>query len=686
MPESDAANSKALRGRSVAALAILLVGGLAIHLRSLASGFFADDYLFLEQVRGRSLFAALSSPDPLGNFIRPLGRQAWFWFVSRVWREAPFPFHVANLLVFLGSVALLYRLVRRMGGDAPTAVTASAFLAFHYAADVPVQWAAGAQDLLALLFAMAAIYGHVCGKRALSAAGIIVALLAKESVALACLVAIVATRDPKEPWSASIRRAGFMLAATAGWAVWWLATARASHVHSPLSVVQFGSLPAAVAHFVQSALGLEFRAAGSPLGHWRPSALWPGLVAAAALWLSSSGSASDHEGAEQGNPRDRLIRTGAVWCLAGVLPVVPVAGIWSAYFYVFAVAGAAILVAATTSSLSKWPRLAAVGMLVYLSANARLLDEFSSANGVWAWQSHVNLRYLDRAVSTIQGYLGDMKRSRPALPPRSVVFFADVPVSLGWQAADGPLIRWAYRDTTLRSYYLTQFSEERARLRPVYFFAVEQGHLVDKSESADVLPAFAYSMLLADKPTSAIAALNMLLSRPGRSIEWSYWRALARWDTGDTVGAAQDLIAAGMRPVRRARNASSQSLPADTLARYASLIRLRAEAAVDPWAHARLASLCLAKAERQQEGVIEAYAFRVLSPKDPDAWRKWASAQLTAKQYAPALHSLEEYAALAGEAGKADAEAEDVIRSLRRVLYGDVAHTTLRAPPTSESH
>jgi tetratricopeptide (TPR) repeat protein len=109
-------------------------------------------------------------------------------------------------------------------------------------------------------------------------------------------------------------------------------------------------------------------------------------------------------------------------------------------------------------------------------------------------------------------------------------------------------------------------------------------------------------------------------------------------------------------------------------------MRLRDEAGLDPWVHARLASLCLATADRQQQGAIEAYAFRVLSPDDPDAWRKWASAQLAARQYEGALHSLEKYLALAGKAGKADAEVEGVIQSLRRVVHGDVAHAGLRTP------
>ena len=44
-----------------------LLGALALHAYSLRAPFFADDYLFLDQVRDRSLPAALTSPDPIGK-------------------------------------------------------------------------------------------------------------------------------------------------------------------------------------------------------------------------------------------------------------------------------------------------------------------------------------------------------------------------------------------------------------------------------------------------------------------------------------------------------------------------------------------------------------------------------------------------------------------------------------------
>jgi tetratricopeptide (TPR) repeat protein len=106
-------------------------------------------------------------------------------------------------------------------------------------------------------------------------------------------------------------------------------------------------------------------------------------------------------------------------------------------------------------------------------------------------------------------------------------------------------------------------------------------------------------------------------------------------------------------------------------------MRLRREAGLNGWVHARLAALYLASG-RSDEGVIESYAYLALDPSEPDAWRKWASAQLAREQYEPALASLERYLAMSGSGGESDREAQRVAESLRRLVHGDIAHRALR--------
>ncbi len=121
------------------------------------------------------------------------------------------------------------------------------------------------------------------------------------------------------------------------------------------------------------------------------------------------------------------------------------------------------------------------------------------------------------------------------------MFFANVAVSSGWQTADGPLLRWAYRDSTLRSYFLTQFTKERAARGPVFFFAVLGDSLCDRTSDPRLLPSFAFSMLLAESPRAAIDALDLGARTAGPNPTSLYWRGLARWAIGDTAAASEDL-------------------------------------------------------------------------------------------------------------------------------------------------
>ena len=95
----------ALGRRDALTLAGILVATLVLHGQVVRAPFFADDYLFLEQVRHRSLGPALISPDPIGNFFRPVSRTLWFWLASRAGGETPALFHALNLALFAALLA-----------------------------------------------------------------------------------------------------------------------------------------------------------------------------------------------------------------------------------------------------------------------------------------------------------------------------------------------------------------------------------------------------------------------------------------------------------------------------------------------------------------------------------------------------------------------------------------------------
>ena len=680
---SDRVPSPVATFRELIAVATITVTALCLHLRGIAGPFFADDYLFLEQARGKSLTAVLSSPDPLGNFFRPVSRQAYFWFVGHAGHESPMVFHVVGLALFVVSVLTLYLVVRQLL-DRESALFALAFVAVHYAADVPIAWASGSQDLLAVLFATLAVYLHSSRHRALACVALVLGLLSKEVVAGAAVIAIAVDRAPTESWRAPVRRALGLLSVTAGWSIWWLSSLGSRPAAGNSLSIHWGNLGASVAHLVQTAIGLEFRLGGGALGHWTVFALVPtAIVAAAFVWSSSrSRQPNPAPALESAVPqRAKATRAGIIWVAVAVLPLIPVMNIWSAYFYLWALFGVAVVGAAATARLRPALRAGALASLTFLSANARQLDEFALSGGPWAMQSHVNQHYIERSSAMITSYLRQLRTARPQFPSHSTIYFADVPPSLGWQAADGPLVRWAYRDSTLRSYFLTQFDGSHATRGPLFFFAFVGDSLLDKSDDPMMLPSFAFSMLLEEKSRQALEALDLALEHAPRDRDLYYWRAFARLAIGDSLHACEDLRTSGITPSRELRHDAGELVSrtgSDSSARLVVLTQLRREAGLNPWVHARLAALLLATGQTEH-GTIEAYAYRVLAPNEPDAWRKWASAQLAAQQYAAALASLERYEALLRPGDAADPEASLAIQSLRRVVRGDLAEQGLRA-------
>ena len=97
-------------------------------------------------------------------------------------------------------LALLFELVRRLAGVRPALLGAS-FVALHYAADVPVRWASGSQDLIAVAAALGALRLLQSGRGAWASAALVPGLLAKETVVMTPLVAALIFRVPGEPWS-----------------------------------------------------------------------------------------------------------------------------------------------------------------------------------------------------------------------------------------------------------------------------------------------------------------------------------------------------------------------------------------------------------------------------------------------------------------------------------------------------
>jgi hypothetical protein len=694
---------------------LILLATLWLYLPALRTPFFADDYLFLDQVRERSLLEALATPDPLSNFYRPVSRQFFFWCVSRASGESPFVFHAVNLGFLLLVLCLMFLVARRLAG-AHAGITATALLALHYTADVPVRWASGSQELLAVAGTLAAFHFHLGGRRVLAAIAMTLAALSKEVVLLAPIIIAVADHRPNERWVATARRAWPLGLAVALWgAVWLLMPQRYSQVETEVELHPWGPV-ATLIHLVQVVLGFETRK--GELG--RLPTVWPplvplalacGAVALSAWWGARARATRPHDerppalgavenprtsrGAQARNkprgvdaPPSRKrkwsyavwhpVRVGMLWALLGSVPVIAVAILWSAYYYLFAMCGVALALGAWLARRPIGWTFMALVVLAWGSESARQLQEFATPRSPWTEQSHINRFYIERATRYVERYLEDLKRMHPSLPQGATLFFAGLKGNIAFQVADGPLVRWAYRDSSLRSYYLNSFTLEKASRGPTLFFIGRQDSLGEIHHDQDLYTGIAFSMIVNDWPAGARDALTLALRRNPAGQRENYWMAWVQAALGDMHGARVSLRRAQITPDPGPSTGVPLAMAAlvsgDTVAATRIMREEVARHGLDPAPHALLADLYLVANPDDPSGPIEAYATRILAPREPLAWRRWGAVQLHRERYLEALASFDRYFALAGESGRRDAEAQRWVANVRSILPGgDVA-------------
>lgn len=659
---------------SAFAVALIMSGAVLLHLDALRLPFFADDYLFLEQVRGRSLIAAVTAPDGLGNFFRPVGRQLYFWLLTHLSGESAIAFHAANLALFLALIALLFLVARRLAGATAGAVAAG-YVGLHYAPDVPLRWVSGSQDLLAVTLALAALALFLSGFTRWAAVPYLLALLSKEAVLLTPLVAVVAGRRPGESWRAALARAWPLGLAVAVWAALWLVTAPqrrglgASLGLEPLGVV------AVVVHLVQVALGLEGSGARDAIERVVPPWLPLLPVVLAVYGVREAGRA--------GRAAHAPLAIGIVWALAGTAPLVAVASVWSAYYYLFALCGVAVVLGALVARGPRWASVAIVVALAAGSQSGRGNPEFATGRGAWTWQSHTNRRYIDRATERIGRYLADMKRHRPTVPPRSTFFFAGVPAFLSWQAADGPLVRWAYRDTSLRSYYQADFTLERAHRGPAYFFFVANDSLHEEALRAGDLRSLAVRTMLNERLDTARDLLILLTERETPAQDVLYFLAWLDWAHGDTLSARGRLERAALAvrpgPSPQVERAVGFLAAGDTMAAVNLLAGAVTRHPFDPRVHAIMSDVLLRLEPNNVQARIEALAARVLAPQDGNGWLRWGLIQARDGRHTQSIRSLEHSLALGlGDSSRTD-QVREIVRDLRRMVPGgELAQADLR--------
>jgi hypothetical protein len=488
-----------------------------------------------------------------------------------------------------------------------------------------------------------------------------------------------------------------MGAAVGLWGLVWLATKARRPAIGLEARFDLGGIPGMLAHLPQVVLGLEWPHDGPAKMLHAPPWLALGLVALG-LWGARSGARSPRtqppkrsasapaSAAAPMAPAGGALFAGLLWAALGMLPAIAVADIWSAYYYLFAIGGVGLALGVLLRARPLIVTIAVLGILGWGSENARRMTEFATGRGAWTVQSHVNRFYLERAMRKAAYYLAELKRLRPRLPRGSTLFFVGIPAQVAFQSADGPLMRWAYRDNSLRSYFLSRFDLQKAGHGPVYFFAAWNDTLHDLSGPA-WLDQLALSLIMGDTPEPARDMLTLMVERRPSAPTPLYWRSWTQWVLADREGARASLQRAGVAPVTGATEEITRALQLvvarDTTA-ATMLMRVAVQRyGLDAGAHGLLADLLLS---RRLPGVpptadetIETYAARVLAPELAGSWRRWGLVQALGHRNDSAAASLRRYLALAGPAGREDPEIISLMAELKRRLPGgELAQEELR--------
>ena len=518
--------------------------------------FFNDDYVFLDLTRGVP-FRAVWEPHFLwlGRYYRPWSRELHYWTLQHLFGAREVPLHLASFALWLGTMVLYFLLARRLaGGRAAGVATAGAAAAGAWA--LPIVWAAGAQDLWMIGFALSSLLLLAHGRTMLATLAYGFALLSKETAALLPAVALAGVVLLEGlSLRAALRRVAPLLAVGAVWAAshpqfggrLWLAASAA-----PLE--RLGTDPVrAVLRTLLAVVNLD----GVP----RPEFGWLGpllLGAAGALCLAGLAAWTLFRGVTPGlepaTPVRRLVAFAAVWALAGWLPLLMPSVGWHAFYGLFGLLGAWLLLGVLLA------RRPAVALTVVVAL--ALLRPLHAATVSRDWGEEW---YQRRAAGFLDFMRRDLLAKIPAVAPHSRLFFVDVPTDVGFMQGDGPALRIWYGEPTLTG---ALFSKYRTRpagapAGPDRFFRYDStaGWIEVHRGPEDVAAARAADPLWREDHERLAVALSRGDDWPGAAAEYAklagafrdsadygYYAGLAALVIGDTASARTWLSRAAAQP------------------------------------------------------------------------------------------------------------------------------------------
>lgn len=189
-------------------IAVLLGFVVLAYANSLPNGFTMDDELYIArnpQVTEHTL-RLLFQANAMSSVFRPVtfATLAWNWMAAGY---QPFGYHLVNLFLHAGVVALLLLVLRNLLGASPNGAfisfVAAALFALHPIHTEAVSSVVGRSELLAAGFLLAAWLFHLLDRPALASLAFALALLSKESAIGLLPIALAGdyAKGKLKPWS-----------------------------------------------------------------------------------------------------------------------------------------------------------------------------------------------------------------------------------------------------------------------------------------------------------------------------------------------------------------------------------------------------------------------------------------------------------------------------------------------------
>jgi hypothetical protein len=429
-----------------------------------------DDYFFLDKTRASSFVSLWGTNALIFGWYRPWSREQHYWVLDSLFGSRELAFHLANFALWLAALVLYFTLARRLAGPriAALAVAGVAALSLWGA---PLIWAAGAQDLWMLVFALLALHACLSGRVGGTGVALMLALASKETaavlpaIATACLLLV-----RREPIATALRRTAPLWGLVVLWAVLH-PTLRERLLSAPQHSLETAQRPSAAMTLAKTLLA-QVSLDALP----RPGTEWGyvlgqgvvGLLLLASIWALGARAEGDRSAADAPLPRTdghtsarSVVGFGCVWAVAGWAPLLLPSIGWHAYYGVVGTLGAWLAIA---TAIARWPVTAFA-----LVAALAFLRPARAVTPSWDWGSEW---YQFRAGAILRPMRTVLMQAYPSFPPHSRLFFARVPNNIGFLAGDGPALRVWYRDTTLRGYFYSRFAR-RAKASPAgrdYFF------------------------------------------------------------------------------------------------------------------------------------------------------------------------------------------------------------------------